>query len=61
MERTVLIAEKGMVYTDFDVWGTKIYLSDDKKEETFFQVPMESFIESLDAPEISTEHSYNNS
>ena len=57
MERIILIADEGMVYTDSKIWGTKIYLSENKEKETFHQVPMEKFIETLEA---LTEHNHNN-
>ena len=53
MERTVLIASKGMIYTNFETWGTKIYLSDNEKKDTYFEVPMEKFIQAVEA---LTEH-----
>lgn len=57
MERIVLVASKGMIFTDFETWGTKIYLSEDKEKETYFEVPMENYIKALEA---LTEHNHNN-
>ena len=57
MERIVLVASKGMIFTDFETWGTKIYLSEDKEKETYFEVPIENYIKNLEA---LTEHNHNN-
>ena len=48
MKRIVLIADKGMIYTNFNTWGTKIYLSNEEDKDGFFQVPFERFQEIFD-------------
>lgn len=46
MDRVVLTSQNGMIYTDISIWGTKIYLANDADEELFFEVPINSFMDS---------------
>ena len=50
MKRIVLKADEGMIYTNFNTWGTIIYLSNEEDKDGFFQVPFERFQEIFDEP-----------
>lgn len=47
MDRVVLIANKGMILTDGEIYGTKIYLAEGRKEEEFHEITTEEYAEIL--------------
>lgn len=40
MERTVLIASTGMILTDGEIYGTKIFLEEGRSKEDFCEVSL---------------------
>lgn len=55
MERQILIANKGMVLTDGETYGKKIYLAEGKSAENYREITDEQYwelmAESEEAPE----------
>ena len=43
MERTVLIASEGMLLTDGEIFGTKIFLAEGRKAEEFHEIRLEDY------------------
>lgn len=45
MDRKVLIAEEGMIYTNGNIYGTIIYLEEGFTEDDFYQITLEEYEE----------------
>lgn len=43
MKRTVLIASPGMILTDGEIYGTKIFLEEGRSEKKFREIPLEEY------------------
>lgn len=43
MKRTVLIASPGMILTDGEIYGTKIFLAEERSAEEFYEIPMDEY------------------
>ena len=43
MERKVIKANKGMILTDGEIYGTTIYLAVDADETKFIEIPIEEY------------------
>lgn len=50
MARETLIADKGMIYTDGETYGSVIYLAEGVNKEDFYQIPLSEY-EALQATE----------
>lgn len=50
MERKVLYADEGMIYTDGNTYGSIIYLAENMSEDSFYQIPLSEY-EALQATE----------
>ena len=48
MDRKILKASDGMIFTNGEIYGKEIYLADDTEETAFYEIP-ESEIESEEA------------
>ena len=45
MNRKILIANEGMILTDGNIYGTKIYLADGRNEDEFYEITTEEYAE----------------
>ena len=43
MDRKILIANDGMILTDGEIYGTKIYLAEDRNENDFYEISFEEY------------------
>ena len=48
---TALFASEGHILTDGEIYGTVIYLAEDRKEEEFHEITLEEYEEILKAQE----------
>lgn len=56
MDRKILVANEGMILTDGEIFGTKIYLAEGRNEEKFYEITTEEYAEIIKAEE-EAEHS----
>lgn len=43
MARTVLTASAGMILTDGEIYGSKIFLAEGRDPADFYEIPMEEY------------------
>ena len=43
MERTILKAKDGYIFTNGETYGETIYLAEDVDEKTFYEIPIEEY------------------
>lgn len=51
MEREILQAPEGMIYTDGAIYGTTIYLAEGKSKDDFALITQEEYQENLEKQE----------
>lgn len=53
--REVLKASDGMIYTNGEIYGVQLHLSEEMKKEEFFEIPIEEYKKTLEDAEIIME------
>lgn len=55
MERTILKAKDGYIFTNGETYGETIYLAEDVDEKTFYEIPIEEYREIINSEEAGIE------
>lgn len=48
MARTILTASEGMILTDGEIYGTKIFLAEGRSSAEFHEIPLEEYEELME-------------
>ena len=57
MERVILTASEGMILTDGEIYGTKVFLAEERSAEEFYEISREEYEQSLEQEALSDGYS----